>query len=313
MPSLTTHVRRREDHDRLPFHPNCPICRDRVAGVLASEGLVSRRTRAALTAGVLALSAAAPAGALATEPDQERPGEAAPGQVGNGDAANDPAADPGGTTTDVPSADDVPPTPVANEDATPLDPEPVVDTNALPPDARDEPAHANPRVTGLTSPASPPATPGAVQAPPPAPSPPAPTAPIADHEAQLQAQATKDSSRAAAARGREAARAALAPRTLRIASHVPAPAASRTAAATISVPPATTDTRGGAPVAGISGEVHIVRPGESLWSVARNLLGGESSPAGVAREVHRLWELNKSRIGTGDPDLLMVGTRLRLR
>jgi hypothetical protein len=29
-------------------------------------------------------------------------------------------------------------------------------------------------------------------------------------------------------------------------------------------------------------------------------------------EVNRLWELNKDRIGTGDPDLLPVSTELRL-
>ena len=35
--------------------------------------------------------------------------------------------------------------------------------------------------------------------------------------------------------------------------------------------------------------------------------------AAIAREVNRLWELNRERIGTGDPDLVMVGTRLMLR
>jgi LysM domain len=58
---------------------------------------------------------------------------------------------------------------------------------------------------------------------------------------------------------------------------------------------------------------YVVQPGDSLWSIAKRLLGGEASPARIAREVHRLWSLNSSRIGTGDPDLLMVGTRLQLR
>jgi hypothetical protein len=56
-----------------------------------------------------------------------------------------------------------------------------------------------------------------------------------------------------------------------------------------------------------------VQPGESLWAIASDLLGGEASPARIAREVDRLWRLNSDRIGTGDPDLLMVGTRLNLR
>jgi nucleoid-associated protein YgaU len=58
---------------------------------------------------------------------------------------------------------------------------------------------------------------------------------------------------------------------------------------------------------------YMVRPGDSLWSIARRLLGSDASPARIAREVNRLWELNKDRIGTGDPDLLKVGTRLTLR
>jgi hypothetical protein len=59
--------------------------------------------------------------------------------------------------------------------------------------------------------------------------------------------------------------------------------------------------------------LYVVQSGESLWSIARKLLGPSASPARIAREVDRLWELNKDRIGTGDPDLVMVGTKLRLR
>jgi Tfp pilus assembly protein FimV len=58
---------------------------------------------------------------------------------------------------------------------------------------------------------------------------------------------------------------------------------------------------------------HTVRPGESLWSIADDALGSAATPAQIAREVHRLWELNKDRIATGDPDLLMIDTRLKLR
>jgi nucleoid-associated protein YgaU len=58
---------------------------------------------------------------------------------------------------------------------------------------------------------------------------------------------------------------------------------------------------------------YVVEPGDSLWFIAKRLLGSEASPARIAREVHRLWSLNSARIGTGDPDLLMVGTRLQLR
>jgi LysM domain len=58
---------------------------------------------------------------------------------------------------------------------------------------------------------------------------------------------------------------------------------------------------------------YVVQPGDSLWSIAKRLLGGDASAGRVAREVNRLWSLNRSRIATGNPDLLMVGTRLELR
>ena len=57
---------------------------------------------------------------------------------------------------------------------------------------------------------------------------------------------------------------------------------------------------------------YVVQPSDSLWSIAKRLLGPNASPARVAREVNRLWSLNRDRIATGDPDLLMVGTRLEL-
>lgn len=59
--------------------------------------------------------------------------------------------------------------------------------------------------------------------------------------------------------------------------------------------------------------VHVVVAGESLWSIARSLLRPNASDAHIAREVNRLWELNMSRIATGNPDLLTIGTKLLLR
>ena len=58
---------------------------------------------------------------------------------------------------------------------------------------------------------------------------------------------------------------------------------------------------------------HTVLAGESLWTIATDLLGADASAAKVAREVHRLWQLNGDQIGTGDPNLLLIGTRLELR
>lgn len=56
-----------------------------------------------------------------------------------------------------------------------------------------------------------------------------------------------------------------------------------------------------------------VRPGDSLWSIAEAQLGPRATDAQVARTVDRLWALNGERVGTGDPDLVMPGTVLRLR
>jgi hypothetical protein len=58
--------------------------------------------------------------------------------------------------------------------------------------------------------------------------------------------------------------------------------------------------------------VHTVRAGECLWSIAAALLPGGANNAEIAAEVQRLWKLNADRIGTGDPNLLYVGTDLRL-
>jgi nucleoid-associated protein YgaU len=59
--------------------------------------------------------------------------------------------------------------------------------------------------------------------------------------------------------------------------------------------------------------VYVVRAGDSLWSVAADRLGAGAGVAAIAREVNRLWERNRDRIATGDPDVLRVGTRLTLR
>ena len=57
---------------------------------------------------------------------------------------------------------------------------------------------------------------------------------------------------------------------------------------------------------------HVVQRGESLWTIASALLGNDASTARVAREVERLWALNQDRIGTGDRNLLIAGTKLEL-
>jgi hypothetical protein len=56
-----------------------------------------------------------------------------------------------------------------------------------------------------------------------------------------------------------------------------------------------------------------VQPGDSLWSISKRLVRADASPAEIARKVAHLWDLNEDRIGTGRPDLVLVGTKLKLR
>jgi hypothetical protein len=58
--------------------------------------------------------------------------------------------------------------------------------------------------------------------------------------------------------------------------------------------------------------VHVVRAGECLWSIAEALLPAGAGTSEIAAEVQRLWRLNASSIGTGDPSLIYAGTELRL-
>jgi len=61
------------------------------------------------------------------------------------------------------------------------------------------------------------------------------------------------------------------------------------------------------------GSTRVVQPGQSLWAIAQGLFGGPASIAQVALQVDRLWQLNADRIGSGNPDLIFPGLRLRLK
>lgn len=76
---------------------------------------------------------------------------------------------------------------------------------------------------------------------------------------------------------------------------------------------ATTAAQSAAPTeAGADGEAHVVRSGESLWSIARAMLGPRASAAQTAVLVDRIWQLNQRRIHSGQPDLIQVGETLVL-
>jgi hypothetical protein len=324
MPSLAAHFQDADAHDRLPFHPCCPICRQtRLTGTIVAGGIVSRRAQALLAAGLLAIPAVAPAAPAAAQ-DQEQEGTAAAPESAPSDSAGNPDFDPGGEATELP---EVPapvseieaPAEVGTDDTAPVEEAPatnpdeaVVDSGdgsaALPvqqPAAPEATASPDTSVTAPTPTQTPtettngaaPAPTAAPDAPAPAAAPPTALAPEADERAERTPRRTPERP-ARPASGEQRA----------------APAATVTAAPptpTRVVPAAMTASHGDRAKPG--DRTHVVLAGESLWAIASDLLGDEATPAQVAREVHRLWQLNRNRIGTGDSDLLMTGTELVLR
>lgn len=316
MQSLTTHLLDRGDHGGLAFHPACPVCRQqRLAGALRVEPVLSLRTQAALAAGVVAVSPCAPAVAAAVEPDVQQEGAAAPEETG-GEEAPDPDFDPGGPSTELP--DEVVVLPEAEapadpdvEEGEPLEQEPTLDTEQPPPDTTGDASipedDASPLDSVAPAPTAPLAPPADTPGPPPAEPPvtnPAPATPPS-------AQPREESERPASAKPRR--RQHREPRVRRVApvAVVPAPArAPATTAPAQTTPVAQTDANDSIR----AGErFHVVEVGDSLWSIARQLLGSDATTGQVAREVERLWRRNAERIATGDPDLIMPGTKLELR
>lgn len=56
---------------------------------------------------------------------------------------------------------------------------------------------------------------------------------------------------------------------------------------------------------------HLVRPGDSLWAIAEERLGGGATAGEVADHWHRIYERNADVIGP-DPDVILPGQRLDL-
>jgi hypothetical protein len=325
MRTLTSHLRHAGDHGRLAFHPDCPVCREqRLAGALPPDNVIPARAGALLAAGVLTLSTVGPTVTVAAGQTQEEQGAATPAPPGNQDTADDPDFDPGGDSTQLP---DTPqpaqqvqaPAAASNGASVPVDQEPRSDADApivdggdgAPDDAATPaaPAAVAPTPAAATPSASPaPASPAPTTTPEPTSTPapsatPAPTAtptPTVRNSSPRREPRHTHRQRTAHRPVAEAppAQPAAAPRTTSAEPVKAVSATTRAAGASVAVQP--------------GDRTHVVRSGESLWSIASELIGGKGSPAAIARTVNRLWELNHARIGTGNPNLVMPGTELVL-
>ena len=331
MRSLAAHLGSADSHDRLSFHPCCPICRrTRSTGYVPADALVSSRAQAVLTAGLLAVSTTVPAATgVAAEPDQQQDGTASVEHGVAGDPANGTDFDPGGNATGLPDtaspgARAPAPAVTIDDESGPVDQAPIGDLDDPVVDSGDDAsaALAGP-AAGQSS-----ATPPAPTAPPAAPTVPAlpPAAP--DNDATIAAADTSGStarvdaaSPAPVVRAPNRSHGCQTPRGARVRSttigEVDRQARSPVAAHAAVTAPTTVASAEREAARGDRAKpgdrAHTVLAGESLWAIASDLLGADASPARIAREVQRLWQLNQDRIGTGDPDLLLIGTRLVLR
>jgi hypothetical protein len=282
-----------------------------------------RWTRSVLTSLLLALGAVAPAASIAAEPDRSQEGGVPPEQTQDVET-DSPSFDPGGET-DLPFDTGPPPagqSPPESPDEGPLESEPLDD-----PEGRAAP-FAEPETPVPGSPEDPPANPlegpspdapapGSLTEPPPnVPTPesqPTPQIPAQQLPAEPGSQATY--------RHRTWTVDVPINRVTREATPAPNQIDSIDARTGPDVPATTNviaDTdrseadRGASRTAG-DARFYVVRPGQSLWTIAEDLLGPDASATRIAAEVARLWELNRDRIPSGDPDLIAVGQQLRLR
>ncbi len=268
--SLSTHLNASGDHAVLPFDPACPLCRH--------ERLAGRLPAAPLVSPRLtALAVAGVTAGCALAPAPAALAQQAPS------AAEEELPELPTDVEDEPVESDIPDPNVP--DVITDDPADAIDPSDPPPPT--DPALLGGAPTATTPPPapSPPAAPAApVEQPAPPPTAAAPPAPAAA-PAPPKPRPTK-----APPRGTRVTRPAP------VSPQLPAPAATPTAPRPAPAP---------AP-----GVAYLVRPGDTLWSIAHARLGRAASPAAVAALVDAIWRANSAAIGTGDPDLVRPGMRL---
>jgi hypothetical protein len=261
-----------------------------------------QRTQAAMLSVALAIGAILPGGsvAFAQEHDQEREGAAAP-EPAPPDGTADPRFDPGGETdlpfnVGAPVDDD-------SDDGAPVDVEPITDPDALGLPLADPNATAPDTVEGgPDDPVAPVEQPA--PAPVAAPEPVAPSAPAAKQRNGREVTAPTRKRPRDRTQPRRVVRVTI-PAAAIVAPAPPAPAAP-------AVEPVAAGTTASDKPARPGQRSYRVQPGDSLWTIASDLLGTRAADTEVVAESNRIYELNRDRIGP-DPDVLAVGTVLRLR
>jgi LysM repeat protein len=341
--SLSNHLREPGSHGRLPFHPSCPVCRDeRLSGSLAGDAILGQRTRAGLLAAALALSSLGlPVSALAQSDPTSPPAAPAP------DGTLDRVDSDDGTQPDNPAAEDD--APIGGENLIEPDPDDLREEpdatplSELPPEQPGEEVdvapEAEPQPETAPAPVAPPVAVTPTPQPVPAPATPLPTPPVLPTtppttgelverpegetaggktrqvllDVEPNPRAVREGSQGSLGTAEPHSPAAPLDEQAAALASPPVPATAPAAATSSGAATVPVSQPSSAPPGEIDGDTYTVRPGDSLWSIARRLLGPDASAGRIAREVNRLWELNRERIATGDPDLLMVGTKLRLR
>ena len=311
MRSLTAHLREPEDHGRLPSIPDCPVCRDeRLAGHLPPAARPAAN-QALLAAGVLA----------SRPPDPVcRRDRARPGARGSAAPRRPVPRTPPTTPTSIPAAT----RPTFRRSAAGV----AGRRAARPRQRRRRRSSRSPRRPdapivdagdgSATSPGAGRPRPARLPRQPERRHPHGGRRPPAAHPRRAASRraaalplpiAPRDPTAArggAATRPRDGGPAATAPPVSPGNQHTDFGAASRHADGRWrrldSAPRArAAEGRAGRPV-------HVVLAGESLWSIASDLLGGQARPRRDRARGRPAVGAQQHRIATGDPDLLLVGT-----
>lgn len=284
------------EHDRLEFRADCPHCRARLAGRYPLSHLLSRRAEATLATGAVVAGTLLPAAGAAADLNVNAADVHAKlhfnppavvvdnGDQGGGDNEGRQSDHGGGTTGSSSSSDPARShTPEVTVDIPPArSPAPPPRPPREPAPAPEAPqAHARPPAPDLVLAPNAPSRHAA-------PASSTPSAKPTSKKAGSLLTAADTSKGASGARGEHAAQGS--PKKGRRGA-----SAVRTNSALAQLPSS-----------------HVVRPGESLWTIAEHQLGDHASDAKIAAAVERLWRLNAQRIATGNPDLIYPGQTLQM-